>query len=635
MKTFLLTAIFGLISFSVVHSQKKFTNPERASQLKDQYEDNSVVAYSSATDYVFKNNDLALTVNQKDDIKLISLKSNVKYRRPVFYNDHIELKSGSAKYASGRGILQNNKVCGNYEIEDIFYSDAKVCSYYFDILYEASEIAFSSEREYDDPKYLTKVFFHDQEPALHRKISFTIPKGVDVELVEMNFEGFDIDIDVSQTDLGTVHKYVVEDISELKTEENMEGYLNQYPHILVLTKSYETSEGKKNVLSKVDDLYQWYRTLVKDVIVDKSALQGEVDKLISGAASDEEKIKNIYYWVQENIKYLAFENGLAAFTPEAPQKVYNNKYGDCKGMAMLTKTMLQMAGFDARMTWIGTNMIPYTYDYPSLAVDNHMICTVFLNDRQYILDATEKYIALGEHGERIQGQEMLIEDGDQFIRKTVPIESSDKNLISRSEKLKVDGETLVGEGQLEIKGEAKKTILYISTNSRVDEKDKLYDMLSVSNHGNTDVIKINNVPETEREQPLNIKYDYQLQNKVSSFDNELFIDIDWDKNYKNLEIEDDRFSDYYFGRKVHNKVVKTLEVPGNYKIKHVPDALDEKYKDIKVKVSFEVKGQKIIYTNEIIIESGKIAKEDFSEWNAIQKKLNEVYEDQIVITKVL
>ena len=63
----------------------------------------------------------------------------------------------------------------------------------------------------------------------------------------------------------------------------------------------------------------------------------------------------MFYWVQDNIRYIAFENGIMGFKPDAAQNVLNKKYGDCKGKANLLKEMLKLAGYDARLTWIGTS----------------------------------------------------------------------------------------------------------------------------------------------------------------------------------------------------------------------------------------------------------------------------------------
>ena len=119
--------------------------------------------------------------------------------------------------------------------------------------------------------------------------------------------------------------------------------------------------------------------------------------------------------MQDNIRYIAFEDGLAGFIPATAQEVFKSKYGDCKGMANLMTEMLKLAGLEAYMTWIGTRHIPYDYTLPSLAVDNHCISTVIIGGKEYFLDGTEKYIPFGDYAWRIQGKEVLIGKGINMI----------------------------------------------------------------------------------------------------------------------------------------------------------------------------------------------------------------------------
>lgn len=632
-KPFLSIAVVLLI-LTAGNAQKKYTNPDRANALKDKYDDAQVIGLTSNSHYVFKLDDEQLKVINNDDITLITLRSSVKYARSIFYDENINILNSTARYASGKGSLRSTKVCGNYEVENIFYSDAKVCTYYVDILDEASEVAFSFERIYNDPKYLTKVFFHDQNPSEQREISFEIPDAVDVELQELNFAGFEIEKREENVEGGKKYTYTAKNIDKLQSEDNSLGHLHHYPHILVLTKSFTTSSGQQTVLSSVDDLYSWYASLVDKVEVDRSAFKSVVDQLTGDAASDEEKIRNIYYWVQENIKYIAFEDGIAAFKPEAPQDVYTNRYGDCKGMAILTKEMLSEAGFDARLAWIGTNKIPYNYDLPSFAVDNHMICTLDHNDQLYVMDPTEKFIALGKHGERIQGKEMLIENGDQYLRKEVPIGGHVENLVSRTEHLKIDGNQLIGDGKLNIEGESKKMILYYSSNSKMEDQKDYFDYLSVAEYNNDDKVEVANISRANRDQPLELTYNFQLNNKVSSFGSDLYMEFDWEKTYSTLQMDNERISDYYFGRKICNKVKKVIEIPEGYKVTHLPNPVAESYKDISIKIDFEQDDHAITYFSEVVIGSGIIEKDDFDVWNGLVKKLKEVYNDQIVITKI-
>ncbi|MEJ7644927.1 MAG: transglutaminase domain-containing protein [Chryseolinea sp.] len=632
MKFFTLVALIVLLNYPV--TGQKNTNVERAKTLKSALKDQTpkVVAFRNSSAYTFQPNGASLSVLHESEIDLISLEGNLKYAKHVFYNDNIKVENNAVRFTSGKSI-DADVSCGNYEVENVFYSDAKVCSYNFNFLSLGTEISFRSRTRYTDPRYFTRIFFHDVEPAAERQITVTVPEGVTVELVEKNFDGYDIKKTVTKNNGHTIYTYRALELAMQKSESNSLGIFHYYPHIIVLTKKFKTPAGETAVISNVEDLYKWYSGLTNQVKSDPSSFKDVVQNLISLAKTPEDKVKKIYYWVQDNIKYIAFEDGLAGFQPAPAEDVFTNRFGDCKGMANLTKEMLKVAGFDARLTWIGTNRLPYNYDIPSLCVDNHMICTVMLGADLYILDSTEKYIALGKNAERIQGKEMLIENGKSFIREKVPVADFNANLISRNEILTLDGFILNGEGQLSMNGEAKKEILYLSTNVKQEDQKKVFDNLVVSKYSNTDKVRVTNTPPIDREKPLEVKYSFTLANKVALFDQDLYVGIDWNQPFREMKIEDTRESDYYFHRKVHLITVKKLTVPAGYKISHLPEGLSKKHDDFSFEVSFRQVGSELIYTNEIIVSHGIIRKNNFPEWNSYIKALNEVYDDQLVLTR--
>jgi transglutaminase-like putative cysteine protease len=631
-KAFILVAAL-LYSVTQVFAQKT-GNPEKAKVLKAMQANKKAKIVSShyQSAYSFEPSSDKIYVVSNEVMDLISLEGNLDYARPVFYNENLILGDTEIEYTSGKNIPFANS-CGNYEVDDVFYSDAKVCNYKFKFLYEGTEISFTSKTKYTDPKYLTKVFFHDDLPVQKREIAFTIPKTVSVDLIERNFEGYDITKSVSETGSVKTYKYSINNLKAMQPETNSLGFLYYYPHILVITKEYMTNSGKQKGIASVADLYKWYSTLVKDVKNDSKSFDEEVKRLTAAAKTQEEKIKAIYYWVQDNIKYIAFEDGIAGFKPEAAQNVYNNRYGDCKGMANLTKAMLKSAGFDARLTWIGTNRIPYTYEVPTLAVDNHMICTLSMPGQFYILDPTEKFIALGKNAERIQGKEMLIEDGESYIIRKVPVSDYNANLFSRTETVTLDGKTLKGEGEVNFNGESKTQILNLSSYAKIEDKKKFFYALSVPNFSNTDVVELQQLPELDREKPLDIKYTFSLNNKVSNFGDDVYVDLDWNKSFSDLKMEDDRETDYYFHRKLKQKTNKKFKVPAGYKVTHVPDSFEKIHKDFAFKVTFKQVGNEVVYSNEITVTDGIVRKGTFADWNGMIAQLKEIYNDSIVLTK--
>lgn len=622
-----------LCSASTLYAQKN-TNVALAGKLKAFPENKKakVVANKFVSRYQFQLTGDKLQVAQEDAQELISLESNYNHVERIFYHDNLKVEEFTAAFLNGKSIRPEN-ICGNYEVDGIFYSDSKLCAYRMSFLYEGTEISLKNRVRYDDPKYLTTVYFHEDKPVESRELSFEIPAQVEVELIEKNFDGFNIKKTVEKAGNKNFYKYTVSRLPAIKQEDNSLGSLYFYPHIIVVTKTFSTTAGKSKVLSSVNDLYHWYNGLVLQVKNDPAKLKAEVERLTSNAKSDVDKIKAIYYWIQDNIKYIAFEDGIAGFKPEAADLVYLNRYGDCKGMANLTKEMLKLAGFDARLTWIGTKRIPYSYDIPSLSVDNHMICTVTVKDQLYLLDATEKYIALGKNGERIQGKEMLIEDGNNFILKAVPVANEISNLIDRIEILALENNQLKGEGELTMNGESKKSVLYFSTNVKNEDQKKLFNYLAVAEYMNTDKVEVTKTPVIDRDVPLQMKYQFELGNKVSAFNNDLYVDLDWSKTYQNLTMEEDRLTDYYFNRKVKTKTTKKFKVPAGYTVSHLPTGMNKVFDDFSFLVTFKLINNEVHYTNEITIHDGIVKKNRFTTWNECIKQLKEIYNDQVVITK--
>jgi hypothetical protein len=575
-----------------------------------------------------------LFVEERNEEKIIALQLNQRVKRAIFYDDNSVVQNAEYKASSMKKFTELVGVCGNYQSDDIFYSDAKICVYNFNLSMIGDAVEFAYIKRYNDVKYFTSVYFTDVFPTINQKITFQVPDFVEVELKEFNFAGFKIQKKQSRNerDKMTVYEYAITDLLP-SGEERIKGGSHVYPHILVLTKSYTQDGSKTTLISNTDELYRWYSSLTKGVEGNASELKPLVDKLIAGKTADEEKVKAIYYWVQDNIRYIAFEDGLAGFRPAKADEVYKNKYGDCKGMANLVKNMLKVAGYDARLTWIGTSRIAYDYSIPSLAVDNHMICTLLLGGKQYFLDPTEKYCPLNEYAERIQGRPVMIENGEKYILSNVPVLKQERNLVEIEQNFQLEGEKLIGNSQATYNGEKKGNLLYYVHHT---EKTSRQDLLNAvaGKDKNMNIKNLETINLDDRDKPLIVKSELELANQVSIFDNETYIDLDWNKEFADYKIEKDRNFDYILNSKILNKTKIKLKLPKGYKVKYVPNTLNVNNANFVIKVGFEQKNEEIIYTKEISIPEGLIKKQDFEAWNKAIDALKKLYNDRVILEKI-
>ncbi|MFT3908172.1 MAG: transglutaminase domain-containing protein [Ferruginibacter sp.] len=523
-----------------------------------------------------------------------------------------------------------------YSVDNIFYSDARVC--YFNLPLErkgtTSEVYF--EKSISDPRYFTTIYFSDGYPVQNKTVSVTIPKGIKVELKEMNFAGNDIkkttEYDSKQD--ADIVTYTIKNLTAREHETHSPGPSYTEPHLLVLCKYADGPNGKITYFNTLDDQYAWYHSITKDLATSSDAVKTKALEITKGATTDIDKIKKVFYWMHDNIRYIAFEDGIAGFRPEKSEEVLRKKYGDCKGMAHLTKEFLKSLGFDARLCWIGTNHIAYDYSTPSIAVDNHMICALLYQGKTYFLDATENYIAFNEYAERIQGRQVLIEDGDKYIYTKVPVTDYKQNLNTEKVTLAISGTDLQGNVSREWKGEEKE-YLFTELNSIKKEKsnDAFIKFLS-ENNKNYAITDFETSDLTDYDKPLSAKYKMKHTNAVSSFGNDLYVDVDFRKDLNDFTFDiAERSHDYWFSYKTNTQLEVDLSLPTGYAVTATPPDLSIKNDDYEFIARITKQPGKLTYNKTILIKNPRLSKSKFEQWNKDIEKLKAFYNEQVVLSK--
>lgn len=627
-----------LLTSSVMVAQKNIDpTPEDialAKKIRETHDKDDVAIIESTENVNFdlNKNESKVTVNHSVNEKLMNINHRTYLQKYEFYDSESSIETFNLKYRNDKttSFLVADEF---YKDKDLFYNDARVKHVTADFPVQGYTYNYELKKKYDDIKYFTALYFNDEFPILKKQIVVVVPEWLNIELKEFNFENAKVTKTVTKDSKNnSIYTYTLEDVPAIYKEEDAPGRSYIYPHILLIAKSY-TVKGKETTLfNSTADLYKWYKSLVDLMKDDTSVLKSKVTELTSNAKTDEEKIKNIYYWVQDNIRYIAFEDGIAGFKPDESNHVFENRYGDCKGMANLIKQMLRLAGFDARLTWIGTKHIAYDYKTPSLAVDNHMICTLFLKGKKYFLDGTEKYNSLGEYAERIQNKEVMIEDGNNFIIDKIPVGNCDANKETYKANLTIENEKLKGTSYRSYLGESKSQFLYIYNSFKSDKKEETLENYLSKSDKNIHVSGIKTSDLKNRDTKLTIDYNVEIDNKVSSFDNEIYIDLEYMNEMKNFELKD-RKTDYQFDYKKNYESMITLSIPNGYKVTKLPSDLIIKEPNFEIAITFQKNDKEITYKKSFVFKNGEIKSTEMNKWHDFIKKLISNYNQQITLSK--
>lgn len=638
-----LLSLLMLVLFTGPQASAQVSDDDEALayQLKRKYPEERTACVSSVEDYNFdigKGDDgqAVVTVTAKKNIQFISLREAAMVQYAEYYDKFSSIKKFKQYYKSGNNFSAYSKTPVDKSATDggIFFDDSRVQFYSIIMPRMGLGSMVDVEKRYNDSKYFTRVLFHSYYPIKEKIIRFHVPAWLQVDIREMNFAGFKVEKKQEPDGKFTLYTYRMVDLPTIPSEDNALPFTYTWPHLVFLVKSFQADGKEVKGFQSSDDLYNWYKFLYSKCDNQTSSFKSKVDELVRGRSTDMDKAKAIYYWVQDNIRYIAFEDGYAGFVPMTAQDVYKNKYGDCKGMANLLTEMLKLAGYDAHITWIGTRRIPYDYSIPSICVDNHCISTLNLGGKTYFLDATEKYNPLGEYAYRIQGKEALIEKGASHEIKKVPVATKDQNKILTQASFTLNDNILKGHLKITFTGEERTSFhQYYQGLPSERKKEFLQRMLEFGND-NLDATNVKTSDLSNREMPVVIEGDIDLSNNVIRDDKEIYAGIDFfPRKLSSFMPDDKRVNPYEFNSLYTAEDEIELVLPGGYKAKELPEALSQQLNDFGFSGSYSFTGNKVLLKKSLSINGGSVKKESFPQWKDFLKKLRDFNNNIVTIEK--
>ena len=199
--------------------------------------------------------------------------------------------------------------------------------------------------------------------------------------------------------------------------------------------------------------------------------------------------------------------------------------------------------------------------------------------------------------------------------------------------MSIDGDAIKGSADVEYNGEAKINTQMAFASTRSEDKTEALSAFLRKDNGNIELSNIKMPDFSDRQKPLQVSYDFKANNEVTKAGNEIYVIMDWDREFSALEFDNDRKNDYEFDHKYFITAQTELTVPDGYKVESVPSSFKKIDNDYSFEGSYVNKGKTIVYTKTIVINKPIIRKSEFSDWNNFVKDINKFYNDQVVLTK--
>jgi transglutaminase-like putative cysteine protease len=138
------------------------------------------------------------------------------------------------------------------------------------------------------------------------------------------------------------------------------------------------------------DVVDWAMKINPATTTFKGELATVVNKLKAEAGNNKELyFRNAVKLVQNEVRYMGIETGEYSHRANDPDKVFKQRYGDCKDKSLLLVSILKAGGIEAYMALISTSLKAKLDDFiPSPALFNHAVAVAIVNGKQVWIDAT-------------------------------------------------------------------------------------------------------------------------------------------------------------------------------------------------------------------------------------------------------
>lgn len=430
--------------------------------------------------------------------------------------------------------------------------------------------------------------------------------------------------------------YTVQNPPAMKFEDGAPHISYFTPHLIGQISHYTSKNGRVDVVGDLDDLYTWYYKNIQEVINEEPTeeIRSMADSLTRNISSEPEKVKAIYYWIQNNIKYIAFEEGVNGFIPRQPSAIIKKRYGDCKDMAALIYSMLKSVGIKSYLTWLGSRDLPYKYtEYPSSFCDNHMITTYKYDGKPYFLDATNNFLPMGEVASFTMGKEVFLsidEKTYEVLQMEVPPASATPMIDTTF--IRIDGRRLIGEAHTTVDGYYQQW-LQPAIMSYKDEPAKAIESFTEKGNNSYKVTQGSISNTTDRDQPCTMNYEFTVDNYATSLDNEIYLNMVLEKAISAGEMKKSRVTPYEFEQKSSDHYTVVLQIPDGYSVTSLPK--DKTYNSdiVDFSIKYRVEGKKVYMDLILDIKTIMLEPTDFAAWNEYFNTSKSAMLQSLVLTK--
>jgi len=528
------------------------------------------------------------------------------------------------------------------------YSNARVYIISFPEITEGASIEYKVKilrnQLINKKDFVVNYPLQESEPIIAANFSIALPKGRPLHIKTLNDKyndfGANLEPKIQEEGGSLIYSWQFKNIPQIIPESNMPQNVEINPTMLIST------------FSSWQEIYDWWWKLAQDKIKADVAIKNKVSELTAKQDSQEAKIRSIYNFCAQKIRYVAVEYGQAGYEPHSASDIFKNKYGDCKDQAILLVTMLKEAGI---LSW--PVLIPTKEDY-NLNEDfpemffNHCIAAVPLNPvRNTKVIIGEDKISNGVKGKTVfldptaqtcpfdnlpaddQGRGVIIFKEDGYKIENTPLYPAEHNLAKQDLKIKIDSdETISAEKSVFAYGvyELGQRFWMLYTPPELIRESLKEKIQAISIGATLDNYNIQNLEDLNK--PVVLTYTFKgpeffsIAGKIRIMPQLANLDT-------SLVAKDKRKYPIDFSILDIKETVFEIEIPQNFIITYMPQSINEDSLWLKFIAEYNRKDSKIYFRQKAELKNNIVSQEEYPAFKKFFNDLAKKIKERVILEK--
>ncbi len=571
-------------------------------------------------------------------ITILNKKAADQARLVVHYDKLNKVKeiNGKAFDAAGKEIMKLRKRDiedrSNFQSYSVF-EDNRIKTAAFAIHTYPYSVWWEYEIETTNMMFYPLWMPQDAERLAVEKASFQVevPQGIGFRYQEQLVEP----AKVSRMGGKEVYNWEVRNLKAIESEPYSPGIMERLP--LVYTAPSEFSvEGFAGNMDSWKDYGAWINQLNITQNDLSEEAKAKVDRLTEGLSTDEQKVRAIYNYLQQNTRYVSIQLGIGGWQPFKASFVDEKGYGDCKALSNYTKSLLEAAGINSYYTLIrhGQNRDYLKEDFPMSRFNHAILCVPLAEDTVW-LECTSQTNPFGFLGTGTAGRKVVLikEDGGVVVHtRDYGMEENQQRTLAEVQVSAEGAQATIRRVYTGIQFENGGLSYYLHQDKE-EQKKWTYRNLKIPSYTilNHELALTKNdiVPEAV------LTTEIALKSLISSSGKRIFINPNLANRLDHsLKRMDERLADFVLSWSYQDLDTITYHLPEGYQAEFLPDPMEIQSPFGKYTARVEIKGQKLLYTRELSMKEGRFPPERYNDYVQFMQEVSKADNTKVVLVQM-